>query len=78
MHTSFVLSSILYACAVWGGTYQSDISKLEKIQVGMTLITGATAKSNTEVLSIDTDFISMKFRFENCMLVVIHKLLKGL
>ena len=44
MYTSFVLSSILYACAVWGGTYESDISKFEKIQVdGMRLITGATA-----------------------------------
>ena len=79
MYTSFVLSSILYACTVWGGTYESDISKLEKIQMdGMRLITGATAKSNREALYRDTNFIPMKSRVKNSMLVVMYKILKGL
>ena len=44
MYTSFVSSSMSYACVVWGGTYQSDLSKLEKIQAdGVRLITGATS-----------------------------------
>ena len=44
----------------------------------MRLITGATAKSNIEALYSDTNFIPMKSRVENSMLVVMVKILKGL
>ncbi len=36
-----------YANVVWGGTYESDMLKLERIHIdGMRLVTGATARSN--------------------------------
>ena len=47
MYKSFVLPVMEYAVAVWGGSYDSDILKLELIHVnGMCLVTGATAWSN--------------------------------
>ena len=45
MCLSFVLPVMEYANAVWGGTYDSDMAKLECIDA-MHLVTGATARSN--------------------------------
>ena len=44
----------------------------------MRLITGVTAKSNIKALYRDTNFIPMKSRVKNSMLVVMYKSLKGL
>ena len=47
MYRSFVLPTMMYACIVWGGSYDSDMQKLETIHIdAMRLITGATARSN--------------------------------
>ncbi len=79
MYISFVLSSITYACVVWGGTYNSDIHKLEAIQVdAMRLITGATARSNIENLYKDTMLPPLQTLVENRMLVFMFKILKNL
>ena len=61
MYKSLVLSVMEYANIVWGGTFDSDHEKLEKIHVeGMRLITGATAKSNIANLYNVTGFIDIK------------------
>ena len=45
MYKAFVLPSLEYANVVWGGSYDSDILKLEIIHVdAMRLVTGATAR----------------------------------
>ena len=75
MYTSFVLPTMEYANVVWGGTYDSDLCKLEKIHVeGMRLITGATAQSNIAKLYEDTGFCSFKSRCEYSMLVMMYKM----
>ena len=58
-----------------GGTYDSDLCKLEKIHVeGMRLITGATARSNIAKLYEDTSFCPFKTRCENAMLKMMYKI----
>jgi len=49
-----------YANIVWGGTFDSDLVKVEKIHVeGMRLITGATIRSNIANLHNETGFIEI-------------------
>jgi hypothetical protein len=79
MYLSFVQSSIDYASAVWGGMYDIDYQKLEKIQSdAMRLITGATQKSHTQSLYEDTGFVPVKTRVEGRMLTLMYKILHGL
>ena len=69
MYNSFVLPSMEYANIVWGGTFDSDILKLEKIHVdGMRLVTGATARSNIANLYSETAFMSMSEQRDHVML----------
>ena len=75
MYKSLVLSAMEYANLVWGGTFDSDISKLEKIHVeGMRLITGATARSNIANLYDETGFMDIKTKCNNAMLIMMHKI----
>ena len=68
MYKAFVLSSLEYANVVWWGSYDCDISKLEKIRVdGMRLVTGATAQSNIDYLYIDTAWQSISERQDDSM-----------
>lgn len=61
MYTSFIRPSMEYASVVWGGTYKSDMNKLEKIQIdAMRVITGATARSSILSLYNDTELILCK------------------
>ena len=79
MYNSFVRPSMEYASQVWGGTYQSDISKLEKIQIdALRVITGATARSNILALYNDTGFVTLQVRITNSMLVLMWKMRNGL
>ena len=75
MYKSLVLSAMEYANLVWGGTFDSDISKLEKIHVeGMRLVTGATARSNIANLYDETGFMDIKTKCNNAMLIMMHKI----
>ena len=52
MYQAFVRPIIDYCSVIWGGSYDSEITKLEKNQVdALSLITGAKAKSNIEKLN---------------------------
>ena len=79
MYTSFIRPSMEYASVVWGGTYKSDMKKLEKIQIdAMRVITGATARSASLSLYNDTELIPMQERISNSMLVLMWKMRNGL
>jgi hypothetical protein len=75
MDNLFVLPVMEYAIVVWGGSYATDILKLERIHVnGMRLVTGATAKSNIAKLYTDTSWPSMMVRRDNAMLIMLFKI----
>ena len=75
MYKSFVLPVMEYAVAVWGGSYDSDILKLERIHIkGMRLVTGATAKSNIANLYRETAWPSFMDRRDKTMLTVLFKI----
>ena len=78
MYNSFVLPTMEYAIVVWGGTYDSDILKLEKIHIdAMRLVTGATAKSNIASLYKDTGWSAFNQRKETSILVMFYKIKNG-
>ena len=75
MYFSFVLPTMEYANVVWGGSPECNISKLEKIHTdGMRLITGATARSSTEKLYIETSWQTINERINNSTIVMIFKI----
>lgn len=79
MYKSFVQPCMEYGNVVWGGTYKSDLDKLEKIQVdSMRLITGATARSHVNLLYRDTCLITTHQRTYNCMLTMMWKIRNGI
>ena len=79
MYKSFVLPTMEYANVVWGGTFDSDMLKLEKIHVdGMRLITGATARSNIANVYREASFLSVSERRDNSMLLMFYKIKNGL
>ena len=63
IYTSFILSVIDYADILYAGTYDSDLCKLDKIQVeAMRVVTGATARSNINALYKDTGWPTLTQR----------------
>ena len=75
MYKSFVFPVMEYAIQVWGGTYDSDINKLEQIHVdGMRLVTGATARSNIANLYNETAWQTFRDRRNDQMLVMLYKI----
>ena len=79
MYNSFVLPVMEYAIVVWGGTFDSDLLKLEKIHVdGMRLVTGATARSNIANLYKETSFLSIRERRDNATLIMLYKIKNNL
>ena len=75
LYSSFVLPTMTYAIEVWGGTYDSDMLKLEKIHVdGMRLITGATAKSNIANLYSETSWQTFSGKRDDSMLKMFYKI----
>ena len=75
MYKSFVVPVTEYAVVVWGGSYDTDILKLERIHVnGMRLITGATAKSNIANLYNETSWPSVMDRRDKTMLTMLFKI----
>ena len=79
MYKSFVRSTMDYASVIWGGSYKSDIDKLEKVQIdAMRLITGATARSNIAALYVETHFQTVKERIDFSIVCMMYKLMNGL
>ncbi len=74
MFFAFVRPCMEYGNIVWGGSYDSDINKLEQINIdGMRLVTGATSHSNIRKLYAETGWLSVRDRIETAMLVMLWK-----
>ena len=74
MFQSFVKPVMEYGIAIWGGSYDCDISNLEKMNSdGMRLITGAPANSNVRKLHEETGICSIR---ETCNLTTLKLLYK--
>ena len=78
MYKSFVLPSMEYACVVWGGSFDSDILKLENIHIdGMRLVTGATARSNINNVMLEFGGSTMADRIKQTSLIMFFKIFTG-
>ena len=79
IYFAFIQCSIMYASVVWAGTFESDIAKLEKIQVdGMRLITGAMSRSNINGIYIETGYPTFKERLTQNVSIMIYKIVHGI
>ena len=79
MYHSFVLPTMEYANVVWGGSFESDISKLERVHVdAMRLVTGATARSNINNLYKDCNWVTIKDQIDGSSLKMMFKIVNGL
>jgi hypothetical protein len=67
-----------YGNIVWGGTFDSDIVKLERIQIdAIRLITGATAKSNIANLYKESRLRTIQERINGASLCMMYKIING-
>jgi len=79
MYMTFVRPVMEYCSVIWGGSYDTDILKLEQIHVeAMRLITGATAKSNIAALYKETSFMPVKDRINNMTNIMMYKIIHDL
>ena len=79
MYKSFVRAVMEYGIVVWGGTYDTSLSKLEEINIkAMRIITGATEKSNIAKLSLETSISSVAERRDMAMLLMFYKVVNNL
>ena len=79
MYQSFVKPVMEYGISVWGGSYDCDINKLEKINCdGMRLITGAPAGSNSSKLYRDTNLPSIRETYTRAALIMFYKMVNKL
>jgi len=75
MYNVLVLSCMQYASVVWGGTYDSDILKLERLHIeGLRLITGATARSNIANIYGETRCKDIRNMCNDAMLSLMYKI----
>ena len=78
MYGSFVLPSMEYAIAVWGGSYDVDLAKLERIHLdGKRLITGATARSITACIDRETVPETFQDHIDRASLTTMFKIIRG-
>ncbi len=78
MYKSFVQATMEYANIVWGGSYDTDINKLEQIHLdAMRLITGATARSN--ITNVHSEFCgyTVTSRINQACLTMMFKIISG-
>jgi len=79
MYNAFVLPTMEYGNVIWGGTYDSDMLKLERIHIdAMRLVIGATARSNIANLYTETSWQSMMDRRNKAMLIMLYKIKNNL
>ena len=79
MYKSFVRPVMEYGIVVWGGTYDTSLSKLEEINIkAVRIITGATEKSNIAKLSLETSISSVTERRDMAMLLMFYKVVNNL
>ena len=68
-----------YGDVLFGGTFQTDLYKLDKIQVeAMRITTGATARSDIELLYEDTSWPKLSERRKGHVLILFYKIAHNL
>jgi hypothetical protein len=78
IYLSFIRPTIEYGDILFAGTYDSDLCKLDRLQVdAMRVVTGATEKSNIALLYEDLDWISLEQRRNHHCLALLYKVLNG-
>ena len=79
MYMSFVLPITEYCNVVWGGTYETDLQKLEKIHIdAMRIVTGATAKCSLNKLYLETKWSSLSQRHHKSVALMMFKIKNNL
>ena len=79
MYFTLVRPTMEYANVVWGGTYDSNIVKLEQIQIdAMRIVTGATARSNIAKLYEEVAWTKLHDRINNTKVIMVYKLVNNL
>ena len=75
MYMSFVRPIMDYGIIIWGGTYDSNLVKLEQIQIdALRIITGATVRSNISQLYHEVPIPFISTRRDNQMAVMMYKI----
>ena len=78
IYKSFVLPVIEYGSVVWGGSYDSDLRKLDSLQIdALRIITGATARSSITALYKETNFIPISEKCKITKLIMFYKIHTG-
>ena len=78
IYMSFVRPSLEYGDCLFDGTFDGDLDKLEGVQVeAMRIVTGATARSSTEALYMDTKWPTLEERRKEHSLTMMHKIVNG-
>ena len=79
MFLSFVSPIMDYGMVIWGGSYDCDINKLDKINNdGMRLITGAPSNSNVRKLHAETGLLSFRDKCAFATILMLYKVLNNL
>ena len=76
IYLSFIRPSMEYGDVLFAGTYECDLVKLDRIEVeAMRVVTGATAKSNIQLLYDDVGWIPLTTRRNHHCLFFMYKVL---
>jgi hypothetical protein len=78
IYTSFIRPTLEYADVLYAGTYDSDLCKLDTLQVeAMRIVTGATARSNISLLYEDLGWENLYSRRQVHCLSLMYKIVNG-
>ena len=79
VYTSFIRPCLEYADVLWAGTYDSDLLKLDRVQIdAMRIVTGATEKSNIQSLYEETGWTRLQDRRTAHVLTLMYKMVNDL
>ena len=79
IYLSFIRRSVEYGDVLFAGTYGSDLCKLDRLQVeAMRIVTGATEKSNINLLYEDLGWSYLETRRQHHCLTLMYKIVHGL
>jgi hypothetical protein len=79
IYFSFIRPSMEYGDVLFAGTYDSDLCKLDRLQVdAMRIVTGATQKSNIALLYEDLEWTSLEVQRNQHCLLLMYKMINNL
>ena len=78
IYFSFIRPTMEYGDSLFAGTYDSDLCKLDRLQLdSMRIVTGATEKSNIALLYEDLNWSPLDVRRKTHCLTLMYKILNG-